>query len=105
MAVKILIKRKFKKATIENVAGVLSDSRRNAMSEQGYISSETWCDCNDSDTIIVVSMWHTMEDWERYQSSPHRKETEEKYAELLEKPAEYEFYNLGLPVKRRYFEE
>ncbi len=103
MVVKILIRRKFKNATVENVAGVLSESRKNAMNEIGYISSETWHDSDDPNSIIVVSMWHTKEDWQRYLNSPIRKETEEKYADLLKCPAEYEFYNLGLPFHRSYF--
>ncbi len=97
MAVKILIRRRFKEASPRNVSEVLVISRRNAMREKGYISSETLCSSDDPNLILVLSMWQTKEDWLNYQNSSVRKETEEKYYELFESPTEYEFFNLGLP--------
>ncbi|MFW2368559.1 MAG: antibiotic biosynthesis monooxygenase family protein [Desulforhopalus sp.] len=97
MTVKILIKRKFKNADPKNVSEVIAESRKNAMREKGYISSETLCGCDDPNLILVLSMWQKKEDWEHYKNSPARIETEAKYAELLERPTEHESYNLGLP--------
>ncbi len=97
MTVKILIKRKFKNANSKNVSKVISESRKNAMGEKGYISSESLCCCDDPNLILVLSMWQKQEDWDNYKDSPVRKETELKYADLFESPTEYESYNLGLP--------
>jgi len=97
MTVKILIKRKFKNANSKNVSDVIAESRKNAMKQKGYISSESLCGCDDPNLILVISMWQKKENWEKYKNSPVRKETEEKYAELFVKPTEYELYNLGLP--------
>ena len=97
MTVKILIKRKFKNANSKNVSDVITEARRNAMRQKGYISSESLCGCDDPNLILVLSMWQKKEDWENYKNSTVRKETEEKYAELFERPTEYESYNLGLP--------
>lgn len=97
MTVRILIKRKFKNASSENVNNVIAEARRNAMRQKGYISSESLCGCDDPNLILVLSMWQSKEDWENYKNSTLRKETEEKFAELFERPTEYESYNLGLP--------
>lgn len=97
MSVKILIKRKFKKADSKNVSSVILTSRKNAMGEKGYISSETLCSCDDPNLILVLSTWETKDDWENYRNSSVRKKAEEKYAELFERPTEYEYFNLGLP--------
>ncbi len=97
MAVKILIRRKFKDATPKNVSEVLAVSRRNAMREKGYISSETLCSNDDPNLILVLSMWQSKEDWNNYKNSPVRTETEAKYSELFEKETEYGVFDLGLP--------
>lgn len=97
MTVKILITRKFIDANQQNVAKVISESRRNAMSYRGYISSESLSSCDDSNVILVISMWQSRQDWDAYQSSSLRKETEKKYAELLAEPTGYEYFNMGLP--------
>lgn len=97
MTVKILIKRKFKDANRKNVSLVIGESRRNAMSQEGYISSESLCGCDDPNLILVLSMWQSKEAWDNYKNSSIRKETEKKFAELFERPTEYESYNLGLP--------
>jgi hypothetical protein len=57
MTVKILIARKFKNANSKNVSEVIAKSRENAMRENGYISSETLCSCDDPNLILVLSMW------------------------------------------------
>lgn len=97
MTVKILIKRTFKNANAENVSDVLGESRKNAMRQKGYISSESLCSCDDPNLIVVLSMWQKREDWENYKNSNVRKKTEQKYADLFERPTEYESFNLGLP--------
>jgi heme-degrading monooxygenase HmoA len=81
MTIKIIIKRKFKNANEKNVSEVIYEFRN----------------CDDPNLILVFSMWQKKEDWDKYMKSPVRKKTEEKYAELFERPTEYESYHLGLP--------
>ncbi len=97
MTVKILIKRKFKDVNPKNVSAVITEARKNAMQQKGYISSESLSSCDDPNLILVLSMWQSEEDWENYKNSAARKEVEGSYAELFERPTEYESYHLGLP--------
>lgn len=96
MTVKVLIKRKFKEGTLKDASQMLIQARTNAMSEKGYISSETLSGCDDPNTILVLSMWQKEENWNSYKNSALRKDNEDKYQEILEGPAEYEAYQLGL---------
>jgi len=97
MSVKVLIKRRFKNANSRNVSKVIVESRKHAMAENGYISSETLCSSDDPNLILVLSTWKERENWDNYMNSPIRKQTEEKYVDLFARPTSYEFYNLGLP--------
>ncbi len=96
MAIKILIKRKFHNATTKDISTLLIMARKIAMEHPGYISSETLSSLDDSSTVLVLSMWRTMEDWEKYKDSPGRQENERKFSEILANPTEYELYSLGL---------
>ena len=96
MSVKILIKRKFKEDVLKNVSGMLIEARKNAMGSKGYISTETLVNYDDPQSVLVVSMWQSKEDWENYKYSAARRAREEKWSEVLEFPTEYEIYKMGL---------
>ncbi|MBU1568369.1 MAG: antibiotic biosynthesis monooxygenase [Proteobacteria bacterium] len=96
MSIKILIKRKFKKEALPDATNILMKARSNAMGNKGYISTETLVNYNDPQSVLILSMWQSKEDWDRYRESGPRKEHEKKYAELLEGPTEYEVFRMGM---------
>ncbi|THB73549.1 MAG: hypothetical protein D6B25_15145 [Desulfobulbaceae bacterium] len=96
MAVKVLIKRKFKAGTNKDASAMLIKSRGIAITMEGYISSETLSHHEDPDTILVLSMWQTKEDWENYKKSAERKENERHYARIMDGVTDYEVYKIGI---------
>ena len=96
MAVKILIKRKIKDGKINEASKLLIKARYNAMSQPGYISSETLSGCDDPNNVLVISMWQGIENWNQWKNSDLRAENETAFEALLDGPPEYETYNLGL---------
>lgn len=95
MAIKVLIKRKFKKADVIEISKAIRESRLGAMEQEGYISSETMWDHDHPNRVVVASMWQTMESWKKWKKNPQRKAINDKYKNSLESPIEYEFYILG----------
>ena len=98
MAVKVLIKRKIKDGNLNEASKLLTKARYNAMSQQGYISSETLSGCDDPNNVVVVSMWQRIENWNQWKNSGLRAENEANFEALLDEPVEYEAYNLGLQI-------
>ena len=96
MSVKILIKRKFKEEALKHASAMLIKARTNAMGSKGYISTETLVNYDDPQSVLIVSVWQTKEDWDRYQDSAARKEHEDKYTGLFEGSTEYEVFTMGL---------
>ena len=96
MSVKILIRRKFKKEALKNASAMLIKARTNAMGNQGYISTETLVNYDDPQSVIILSMWQSKDDWDRYRDSDTRKEHEDKYADMFEGSTEYEIFRLGM---------
>jgi len=99
MAVKILIKRKFKEGNLKTAARLLINNRNGAMRQPGYISSETMQRLEDPSQITVVSMWKDIEAWETWKNSKMRLANENEVKELLVGQTEYEHYSLGLPFE------
>ena len=77
---------------------LLINARYNAMSQKGYISSETLSGCDDQNNVVVISMWQKIENWNQWKNSDLRAENEIEFEALLDGPAEYETYNLGLQL-------
>ena len=98
MAVKVFIKRKFKESNLKAGYQLITQARYSAMKQAGYISSETLSDFSDPHKIMVVSMWHSIDHWNSWQSSEGRKENEAEFEKLLDAPTEYEMYNLGVQL-------
>lgn len=96
MAVKILIKRKFKEEALKHASAMLIKARTNAMGNKGYISTETLVNYDDPRSVLIISVWQEKEDWDRYEESAARKEHEDKYAGLFEGSTEYDVFKMGL---------
>ena len=99
MAVKILIKRKFKEGSLKAASRFIINHRNGAMRQPGYISSETLRNIDDPDTVLVVSTWHSLEDWEAWKNSETRLSNENEFKDYILKQAEFEHYSLGLPLE------
>lgn len=98
MAVKILIKRKFKDGNMQAASRFLINTRTGAMKQPGYISSENLRNIQDSDQVVVVSMWETIEAWEAWKNSDERKAYVDEFKDYYDGEAEYEYYSLGLQL-------
>ena len=99
MAIKILIKRKFKQGHMQAASRFVINNRSGAMQQPGYISSETLRSIDDKDTVLVISMWDDMKAWKAWKNSEIRKSNVAELKDYLIGEAEYEHYTLGLPMK------
>lgn len=99
MAVKFLIKRKFKEGSMRAASRFLINHRNGAMRQPGYISSETLQSLNDPDTVLVVSTWHSTQEWEAWKNSEMRMANENEFKDYVIGQAELEGYSLGLPME------
>ena len=99
MAVKILIKRKFKNADMQTASKFLIANRNLAMQQSGYISSETLRNLDDQNQVVVVSMWQNIEAWNAWKNSEKRVANEAEFKDYLIGETEYENYSLGLSME------
>ena len=95
MAVKVLIKRRFKEGYFNEIDRMLKLVRYGAMDQQGYISSETMWDHEDPFRVVIASTWRAKKYWATWKNSPERIAKEKEFEAFLDGETEYELFDLG----------
>ncbi|MBU0768427.1 MAG: antibiotic biosynthesis monooxygenase [Proteobacteria bacterium] len=95
MAVKIFIKRIVPEEKAKEVIPFFREIRSLATNHSGYISGETLRSMDRPDLFLVISTWHSSEDWEKWIASEDRKEIQDKIDALLGGKTRYEMFHYG----------
>jgi quinol monooxygenase YgiN len=92
MTVKIIIDRKVKKGSVSEFLKLLEELRGKAISANGNISGETLQASDDPHNLIVVSTWHSIEEWKNWEKNPERQEIQAKIEKLMVRPTKMKIY-------------
>jgi heme-degrading monooxygenase HmoA len=95
MAVKVIIKRRFKEGKAKEVFALLKKFRSEAMDQEGYITGETLVSFDDPQKVLVISTWQSIDNWLKWKEDSGRKANEDLLQQYLEGATEYEAYVLG----------
>ena len=93
MAVRVFIKRHFKEGQADKALNLLAEFRKSAMNQPGHVSGETLVNHYDSNCVVVVATWASVDDWVRWQNSAERDSNEALIEDLLDKPTVYEVFD------------
>ena len=93
MAVRVFIKRHFKKGQADKAMSLLAEFRKSAMNQPGHVSGETLVDHYDPNCVVVVATWASVDDWVRWQNSAERDSNESLIEDLLDQPTVYEVFD------------
>jgi len=94
MAVEVLIRRKIMETKVKEVSPLIVKLRSLATIQPGYISGETLncIDPPDRKEYLVISTWHSMEDWKKWLQSKERSNINDQIDQLSQEKAEYTIY-------------
>ena len=95
MVVKVIITRRIQEGKTREVFALLNKIRSDAMNQKGYLSGETLINNDDPQEILVISMWHGIENWLKWKENPERKANETLLERWLEGPTEFKTLVLG----------
>ena len=96
MAVKVLIKRRFKEKYFNEINEMIKKLRYGAMDQEGYFSSETLWDSKHPYHVVVASNWRSMKDWNVWKNSDMWKMEGDKINKSLDGETQYEIYAMGM---------
>lgn len=68
--IRVIIERHLKEG--EKVTNLLRELRAAAMHYPGYITGETLVNTEDKSLVAVISTWHSLEDWNKWEKSETR---------------------------------
>ncbi len=93
MAFEVIIQRKFKdKEQAEKLVPFILQLRSQATIQPGYITGQT-LRCLDCDgEYLVISTWHSREDWDNWFQSAERQALQKQIDALLGEETTYRFY-------------
>lgn len=92
MSVKIIIDRKVKKGLESDFSKLLDELRKKAITAKGYISGETLRASDDPCHYVVISTWHSVDEWKKWEKSPEREQIHAKIDKLLARPTKVKIY-------------
>ena len=95
MAVKIFIRRVIAEDRINDLLPLFRHLRNLATNQPGYISGETLKRIDSPGKYLVISTWHSLDDWRQWVVSRERIEVQNEIDARLEEETIYEIYQYG----------
>jgi len=92
MAVKIFIKRRGVDKNIIELTVLLKKMRTLTLNQPGYIYGETLRRVDQPDECVVVSTWHSLDDWNNWFANDERRSIQSEIDLLLGNETEYEIF-------------
>ncbi len=92
MAIKIFIKRKCPKDQERELFRCIKEIRQLVPQQTGYISGEYLKSIDETNEIITISSWFSLEDWKAWFESEERKEIQSNIDAIPGVTTEYSIY-------------
>ena len=92
MPVKVFIKRKCPRDNEGELFRSIKEIRRRVPLQPGYISGEYLKSIDDTNEIVTISSWYTLEDWQIWFESEERKRIQSEIDSISGVTTEYSIY-------------
>lgn len=92
MGLKVIIRRPVNEEVADFLEPLLDELRTHAVRQSGYISGETLKRIDGPPEMMVISTWHSIDDWKKWLSSQERIDIQAKIDTLLGKETQYQVY-------------
>ncbi len=92
MPVKVFIKRKCPRDQEKELFACIKEIRRSVPQQPGYISGEYLKSIEETDEIVTISSWYTLEDWQAWFESEERIDIQSRIDSIPGVTTEYSIY-------------
>ena len=87
MTVKVIMERAVNPAQQGELLLLLRQLRARAVAQPGYVTGETLPSVDKPGTHLVISTWHSLQDWRAWENNPERRQISAKIEPLLTTPS------------------
>ncbi len=92
MAIKVFIRRKCPRDKQRELFRCIKEIRREVPQQSGYISGEYLKSIDDTNEIVTISSWFSIDDWYTWLESEERKKIQSKIDSIPGVTTEYSIY-------------
>lgn len=92
MSVTVLIKRKVLPENQSLLEALYLEMRSSALSQKGYIGSETLKRVDVAGELLIISKWQHIDDWSKWLVSKQRRAFQERIDMLTNAETKFEIY-------------
>ena len=92
MAIKVFIRRKCPKDKQRELFVCIKEIRRQVPQQSGYISGEYLKSIDETNEIVTISSWFSLDDWYAWFESEDRKKIQSKIDSIPGVETEYSIY-------------
>ena len=92
MAIKVFIRRKCPKDKQRELFHCIKEIRRQVPQQSGYISGEYLKSIDETNEIVTISSWFSVDDWYAWFESEERKKIQSKIDAIAGVTTEYSIY-------------
>jgi len=92
MAIKVFIRRKCPKDKQRELFRSIKEIRRQVPQQSGYISGEYLKSIDETNEIVTISSWFSLDDWYTWFESEERKKIQSKIDAIPGVTTEYSIY-------------
>jgi heme-degrading monooxygenase HmoA len=92
MPVKVFIKRRCPRDQEKELFASIKEIRRSVPQQPGYISGEYLKSIDETNEIVTISSWYTLEDWQAWFESEERNGIQSRIDSLPGVTTEYSIY-------------
>ena len=87
MAIKIVMERTAKPEHRDDLLELLKKLRAKAVHQPGYLAGETLCSLENPDSHLIISTWHSLQDWKNWERNTERAVLVAQIETLLQQPS------------------
>ena len=92
MSIKVMIKRKWQVDKPEELFPLLATLRDAAREQPGFISGETLRSLDDPEDFLVISIWETADDWNKWVQNKKRRDLQGQVDSLIGEKTFYDMF-------------
>ena len=87
MTVKVLVERRVRVGYEETVWHMVREMRAEAVRTRGYLYGETWRLVSNPRTLMVISVWSSLEHWHQWAQDDYHQKMDERINRMLLRPS------------------
>jgi heme-degrading monooxygenase HmoA len=82
--IRVIIERQLKQGCYDEYATIIRKAKKEAARKNGFMGGELYFDTHDTNRIVIIAAWDSLENWQQWDQSAERKALTAELAPIME---------------------